>query len=276
MKVNLHTHSTVSDGKLSPNELVSRLHQDGVEIFALTDHDKLDGLPEAQKRANELGIKLINGIEITTRIFDINIPFLDESVFTLHMLGLNFDYNQLLGIYREIDALKAEKLRKLNQKLIDNGYAIPKFEHITRRVTLAKALVQCGYSKDEDTAFENIINPLYERWSDSVGVKTAVKMIHNAGGKLLWAHPFEILQNVQKYTLSESQIDYIADQLKLQGVDGIEVYYQKYNSNQVKFLKTIQKKYDFISSAGTDYHAKDSQPTTFIDIDHSLIQEVLK
>ncbi len=275
MKVNLHTHSTISDGRLSPKDLVEKLHQDGVKIFALTDHDKLDGINEAKEQAAEYEMKLITGIEISTRIFDLGISFLDEKIHTIHMLALNFNYETLKQSYQDIDKNKANKLGELNEQLIDLGYQIPRFVNLTRRVTIANALVTHGYAKSEEQAFEEIINKHYDRWSDNLGVKDVVRMVHNAGGKLLWAHPYEILENVSKCTLNESQIEEIARKLKLLGVDGIEVYYQKYKPEQIDFLKDIQKKYDFICSCGTDYHARDSQPITFVDIDLNLIKAVI-
>lgn len=276
MRINLHTHSNISDGKLSPEELVLKLYEDGVKIFALTDHDKIDGVPRAKKIAEELGVQCISGIEISTNIFDMNIPFLDAKVHTFHMLGLNFSYEILRCIYGKREANKVIKLQLLNKKLIDLGYRIPIIEHLNRRVTLAKALVCHGYAKDEEAAFETIINHHYERWSDNIGIKDAIQMIHAAGGKILWAHPFEILIGLNKLTLNEEQVAYIAQEMKMLGVDGIEVYYGKYHHGQIDFLKTLQREHDYILSAGTDYHAKESQPNTFIDIDVRLLEGVLK
>ena len=99
MKVNLHTHSNHSDGKLTPSQLINRLAENNVEVVALTDHDTISGIMEAKKQANNKGIMFINGIEISTKINGLDLGFLDENRHTLHLLGLGYDYNILHYIF---------------------------------------------------------------------------------------------------------------------------------------------------------------------------------
>lgn len=271
MRINLHTHSTHSDGKLNLEELINKLYLDNVEVFALTDHDTISGILEAKELSLKYGIKMINGIEISTRINDLDIPFLNSEIHTFHILGLDFDYNKLKKEYDEIEKNKLNKLKLLNENLISEGFKIPIIKNLKKRAQIADELIINGYAKTIEEAFENIINKRYYRWSDNINIKKVIQIIHNSGGKLIWAHPFEILENITKFHLNEDQIDFIAAKLKKLGVDGIEVYYQKYNEKQLDFLKSIQTKYNFIASVGTDYHGKDSQRVTYMEIDYKLI-----
>lgn len=91
MRVNLHTHSNASDGKLSPSNLIDKLACNNIEIIALTDHDTINGIEEAKIKADLHGIKFINGIEISTSINGLGLDFLDENKHSIHLLGINFD-----------------------------------------------------------------------------------------------------------------------------------------------------------------------------------------
>ncbi len=276
MRVNLHTHSTVSDGTLSPSEIVHRLQQDGVVVMALTDHDKIDGLAEARTAATHCNLRLINGVEISAQMRDFTLNFLNTTTDSLHLLGLGFDDIKLMAIYQEKRLLKQKRLEALNQTLIKNGFNIPVLADLDKRTQIANALVTKGYASSTHEAFETIINHYYDPWIDSVGVKEAVDMIHSAGGLILWAHPYEILRSIAKVHLDNEQIEQLCISLKALEIDGIEVYYQIYSPAQTEYLQTLQKKFEFIASAGTDYHAKANQPNTFIDIDPRKIKEVLE
>src|SRR5690554_1604975 len=133
MRINLHTHSTHSDGKLNVEELINKLYLDNVEVFALTDHDTISGILEAKELSLKYGIKMINGIEISTRINDLDIPFLNSEIHTFHMLGLDFDYNKLKKEYDEIEKNKLNKLKLLNENLIYEGFKIPIIKNLKKR-----------------------------------------------------------------------------------------------------------------------------------------------
>jgi|GEM_PF-2628111 len=276
MRVNLHTHSTVSDGTLSPCDLAAKLHGDGVEVFALTDHDKIDGLSEAKFAAERFGMRFITGVEISASTRDIDIDFLDPTTHSIHLLGLGFDGDALARYYYEKDDKKRQKLHTLNKKLIKLGYKIPLINDLRKRTQVANYLVERGYSTSLYDAFENIINHYYDRWEDSMNIKEAVAIIHQSKGRLLWAHPYEVLKGLEKVCLTDIQIDLVCARLKSLGIDGIEVYYGMYDDSQIRHLSAMQHKYDFIASAGTDYHGKANRPATFVDIDIDKIKGVLE
>lgn len=274
MKVNLHTHSNVSDGTLTPKELVQKLHNDGLDVFALTDHDRLDGLIIAREEAEKAGIKFINGIEISCNLTDIDLPFIDDTS-SVHLLGLNFNLDALKAIYQKRQTDKNKRLVVLLSKLLERGYDIKIDGPLVKKTQIAEALVKSGYTKDIQTAFNEIINRYYERYIDNMTVKEAIQMIHDAQGKILWAHPFDILDGIVKRRINEEQVDKFCQIFKKLGVDGIEVYYQRFSDTQRAYLKSLQNKYQFIASAGTDYHAKPMHQPTYVEIEALLIKEVL-
>jgi predicted metal-dependent phosphoesterase TrpH len=276
MKVNLHTHSTVSDGTLSPKELILKLVSDEVQIIALTDHDRIDGLHEAYITAQELGIQFINGIELSVHIHDLDIDELEPEHHTLHMLGLNFNLELFNLLMKERLIRKEGRLKDLVKVLRNEGYSINADTYYARKTAIAQALVDAGYANDIQEAFNLIINKHYDRSIDFMNINEACELIHSAGGKLLWAHPFDILYDIKKVRIEKELVDKIASKLKIKKVDGIEVYYQPFNEDQIQFLKSIQEKYQFIASSGTDYHGKESRKVTYVDLDLKLISEVIK
>lgn len=274
MKVNLHTHSTFSDGLLTPKDLVITLKEVGVELIALTDHDSISGLIDAKKEADKLGIRFINGIEMSSKVSDLKIDFLDPNEHTLHLLGLGFEYDKIVTLLNEKKELKNKRLIELNNLLIKEGYQISIIQDLEKRTQIANELIRKNYANNLDKAFE-IINIYYERWQDEFTIKEAIRFIHQSGGYIIWAHPFEILEGRTKFVLVENQIEQILKQLVSLGLDGIEVYYEKYNQKQVEYLKKLMNKYNLITSAGTDYHAKPNQPVKFIDVEAKSIKEFL-
>lgn len=274
MRVNLHTHSNVSDGALSPKELVQKLHKDGLEVFALTDHDRLDGLSVVRQEAEKLGMSFINGIEISCRLTDIELPFINDTS-SVHLLGLNFNLDALKLNYQKRQMDKQKRLIVLLDKLLERGYEIQINKPLVKKTQIAEALVNTGYTKDIQTAFNEIINRYYDRNIDNMTVKEAIQMVHDAQGKILWAHPFDILDGIVKRRINEEQVDKFCQIFKKLGIDGIEVYYQRFTDDQRTYLKSLQNKYLFIASAGTDYHAKPMHSPTYVDIEASLIKEVL-
>jgi len=192
MKVNLHTHSTASDGLLSPKDLIKRLALDQVEVCALTDHDSIKGIKEAQQEAFLHNIRFINGVEISTKIDDLEIEFLDENIHTLHILALNFDYEMLSSLFNDREKDKINRLRKLVEELKHDGYYLDITLPIVKKTQIALQLVKHDYAEDIQMAFNTIINRYYDRNQDNMTIDTVVDMVHKTGGKVIWAHPFEI------------------------------------------------------------------------------------
>lgn len=274
MRVNLHTHSTESDGKLSPKELVLKLHKNKVEVMALTDHDSIEGLNEAKTQSDKLGIDFINGIEFSTDMRELNIDFIDPSDTTMHLLGLGFNYMKLYNILHNRKLAKRKRVDDLIIALKNDGYKLDDNLCNNKRTHVANSLVQNGCAINVQDAFNNIINNYYDRTIDTTKVSDVVRMIHGANGLVIWAHPYEILKG-EKITLDIKQIETICRKLKDFNVDGIEAYYYNYPKTQRDKLKSLLVKYDFISSCGTDYHAKYDDESPYYDINEKCIEEIL-
>lgn len=275
MRVNFHTHSNVSDGLLTPRELIEKLNSDQVKYCALTDHDRLKGLEEAKKAATEYGIKFVSGIEISCNLKGVQVDGLDQNTYGVHILGLNFDLEKLSHFYRQRESMKRQRINVLLNSLIEDGYEIDKNIRTDRKTIIAQELVEKGYAENVQDAFNNIINYYYDKFIDNMNVKDAIDLIHQAGGISIWAHPFEILQHVKKVSINCSLVEILCNRLKMLGLNGLEVYYEPYVDKQINFLKKMQRKYNFKASFGTDYHGKENQPATYVDINESLVKELL-
>ena len=277
MRVNLHTHSTKSDGTLTPKEVINKLYENKVEICALTDHDTLDGLEEAQNTAEQLGILFINGIEIPTKINELDIDFITDR-HTIHLLALNFDRGKLQKFFDDRLIAKKERIETLISQLKNDKYRLnyDSLVGISKRTSIAKELVNNKYAVSVQDAFNNIINTYYNRFIDNLEISEVVKIVHESNGKVIWAHPYDILFDVSKVRINEEKVAMICKRLSLFGIDGIEVYYEKFSDKQIEFFKLQQEKFCFITSCGTDYHAKPIDFPIFMEIDINLIKEVLR
>ncbi len=256
--IDLHTHSNVSDGILSPKDLILYAKSRGVKAIALTDHDTIKGLKEAREIAIENEIEFVNGIEFSAEFN----KYSEE----LHIIGLFFDLNnedfinfcskmieyrlarnnQLLNFLNEkgIDIKKEELLQ-------DNPY----FENIGKP-NFARLLVKKGVAKNVFEAFNNYLsNEKLRNFVHRVKFKESeiIDVIHKARGIAILAHPDQLGINDK-----DELIAFIKD-LKDKGLDGIEVYYTGYTKKDIKFYKNIAKKFNLLLSGGSDFHGPDTR-----------------
>ncbi len=244
-KVDLHSHSTVSDGFDTPTALVEKMSRAGISALALTDHDALDGLPEARKAADRLGLRLIPGAEISADApngDDIHIValFVDES---------NEDFRRQLEVRQDNRRRRGEKMV---QNLIDAGYPID-LEEIRRdvgdgvwgRPHLARALVCAGHARDNDDAFARFLHnkcPWHvpqEKWSAG----DVVRAIREAGGISSLAHPVW-------YKNPEGIVETLAEE----GLDAIEVFHPDHAAAEIERFSRLAQKHGLLVTAGTDFH----------------------
>lgn len=256
IKINLHSHSTCSDGVLNPKELIVHLAKKGVTHLALTDHDTLAGLNEAKLEAKNQGIVFINGVEFSTKVYGLNLNFLNEELHTIHLLGLGFNAEKLQELLDEDLNQKERHLFALNQRLISEGYQISLIDKLNRRTTLAMELIKKGYEKTTQQAFQNVIGRYYDRTKDEMTVTKVVNLVHQSGGEIYLAHPFDVLRGNEKQRLTENQVELLCKALCANNLDGIETYYQNFDARQIKYLEEIAKKKLLKSSIGTDFHGK--------------------
>ncbi len=244
-RTDLHTHSTFSDGVLSPTDLIDLAYRRGVRIMALTDHDTIEGLPEAfAATARYPDLTLIPGVELST----------DVPGNEVHVVGHFIDW-QDQDFQRRLQHMRQSRLgraRKMVDKLASLGKPISwervqafASEGAVGRPHVARALVEAGHVATFNEAFDLYINrngPAYvER--ERLTPTEAVEMIVAVRGLPTLAHPREL-----------GQLDELLSQLKTVGLIGMEVYYQDYSLEEVERLLVVANRFALIPLGGSDYH----------------------
>lgn len=247
----LHCHSTASDGSLSPAEVVSRAHQHGVTALALTDHDTIAGLAAAQERAQEHGLQLIPGIELSAEWQSIN----------LHIVGLNINPNhppllaatQTLQDTRLVRATKiAEKLAKKNIPGALEAVLAAAGDGMVTRSHFAEFLTSRHHVTTHQEAFDRYLakgKPAYVAtpWAD---LALAVGWITGSGGVAVLAHPL-------RYKLTNNQMKRLLTIFKEAGGAGIEVVTGRSNADEIQRTARVAQDFDLHGSVGSDFHSPD-------------------
>ncbi|MBA7692745.1 5'-3' exoribonuclease [subsurface metagenome] len=254
-KVDLHMHSTASDGRLTPEDVVRKSAENGLTVIALTDHDTVDGIAPALVAAKAFPwLKVIPGIEIST-------DFPDGEV---HVLGYFIDYTD------PEFATRLERMRHSRQgraqgmiaKLRDLGIHI-EWQQVLEiagsgsigRPHIAQAMLDKGYIASIKEAFTKYIGrggPAYVEREKITPVE-AVKLILRTKGLPVLAHPL---------TISDPEAMFV--ELKAAGLVGIEAYYNGYTADEISRLVNLADKYGLIASGGSDYHGLDVSHETMI------------
>ncbi|XP_072953018.1 uncharacterized protein [Typha angustifolia] len=250
----LHSHSTCSDGFLSPSALVERAHKNGVKVLALTDHDTMDGIAEAMEAARKLDIRIIPGVEISAVCSPRDESEAEEPVHILAYYGswgpARFEeLERLLAKIRDGRYVRAKeillKLSKLEMPL--------KFEHVSKiagngvapgRLHVARAMVEAGYVENLKQAFSRYLydgGPAYATGSEPVA-EAVVQLISHTGGISALAHPWALKNPVA-----------IIRKLKTAGLHAIEVYR---SDGKLSGFSDLADVYELVKLGGSDYHGR--------------------
>ncbi len=254
-KVDLHIHSSASDGLLSPTEIVRKSVVLGLTIIALTDHDTVDGIAPALAAAKAFPqLKVIPAVEIST----------DVSADEVHVLGYFVDYTayELQIALERMRSSRQQRARGMIAKLGDSGIHIEwqRVQEIAEggtvgRPHLAQAMLEKGYIASIKEAFTKYISrsgPAYvER--DKMTPQEAVELILRSNGLPVLAHPLFI-----------SDPEKLVVELKAAGLVGIEAYYDNYTADEIERLVSLANKYNLITSGGSDYHGLDASTETML------------
>ncbi len=252
--IDLQMHSTFSDGSMTPTELVQKAKSMGLTAIALTDHDTIDGLPEFLMAGKKYQIETVPGVEISV---DIKLPNNGH----MHILGLFINpedepLKSTLDYLRTQRNLRAEKIVR---RLVELSMPITMEELLEEagegsigRPHIAKIMVRKGYVSSIMEAFEKYLKKGGPAYIDKVklGERDAIKLIKEAGGLAILAHPHLMRYN----TFEETRNKILA--LKELGLDGFEVYYSGMPAEISQKLLHLAQEYDFAISGGSDFHGE--------------------
>jgi len=250
LNVDLHCHSYISDGVLAPAAVAARAKANGVDVWALTDHDEVGGIPEARAAAAQFGLKYVPGVEIS-------ITWAGE---TVHIVGLRIDETnealiQGLALTR---SGRERRAREISAQLAAVG--IPDAYEgalkyvgnpdLISRTHFARYIIEIGACADIAGVFRNYLiegRPGYvpHRWAT---LKDAVTWIRGAGGIAIVAHP-------GRYNFSDLAFDEFFAEFKQLGGAAIEVVTGSHTPDQYDYFAKVAKKYGFMASRGSDFHA---------------------
>ncbi len=247
-RIDLHTHTTFSDGSCSPTELVELASHKGLDILAITDHDTTDGLSEALLACKDLPLELIPGIELSAQYHNRE----------MHILGyfINLTNSQFQD---RLDALRSTRIERLHQ-ILDRLHALGmdiSLEDIEQtskigtigRPHIAQVLIAKGYVKSMKDAFEQLLGSRGKAYIPRVVPEAheIIDWITDAGGIPVLAHPYW-----EGYNKEESTT--VCQTLVEQGLQGLEVFYGTFSARHISFNLGLAKQFDLLMTGGSDFH----------------------
>lgn len=270
--VDLHCHSSYSDGNLSVSELIIKAKASNVDCLSITDHDNVDSIKEILSYKDDSEIKLISGVELSSVL-----NFYGEKKY-IHLLGYDFDCNSNL----------TKELKRYKQNLIDNNIDflknIKKFiRHIPNCIfeeldcsnykllqnQITTILIKYGFSNEYILDFQNQIFPFIPNYDNyEMDTIKAIELINELNGVAVLAHP-------NKLELSNSELDDLVSILTRHGLKGIETFHSSFNEKDFELFKQVAIKNRLLQSVGSDYHfdTKDDNIVLGYGINNNLCQE---
>ena len=246
--IDLHVHSTASDGTLTPSRLVEEAKAAGLSAFALTDHDTVDGIAEAKAAAKAADIELVPGVELST----------EYNGKEIHMVGLFLDEtNERLArhLIRFRDN-RDNRNQKMYQKLREYGFEISEEalremfpDAVLTRAHVARFLLDHGYIGSIAEAFETYIGDgcPCNIPREKISPQEAIQLIHHAKGKAVLAHPI-------LYHMSDATVRGLIEDCLACGMEGIEARYSTYQKEDAQYIQNLAEEYGLMLSGGSDFH----------------------
>jgi len=245
--IDLHTHSTCSDGLLTPTALLTLAARRGLAAIALTDHDTVAGLPEALAHGKTIGVEVLTGIEISSGFDGIS----------LHILGYGFNHEHpgLLAFIERLQQARRSRNQGILERLHALGISITNDElaHIAEgqigRPHFARLLAQKGLAKNTQDAFSRYLKRGGPAFVEHVKPQAdeVIDQIIKANGLAMLAHPACSDPGLEK-------IPALVARLKGSGLAGLEAIYPTHSKKVCRFLQALATRHDLLISGGTDYH----------------------
>lgn len=245
--IDMHMHSSVSDGDKSPGELVNVAVKKNISVMSLTDHDSVGGIEETMEEAKKHNIGFIPGIELSC--FDKK---------DTHVLGYNIDWQDetFKSALKKLQDSRMNRMEKMVEGLKKGGFDICMDEvrskcsgQVMGRPHIAEVLVEKGYGKDTRDVFGKYIGSgkKYYVPYKKLGVDEGIKLIHECGGKAVLAHPKLLRYNAKDFAE-------LLEKYSAFGLDGIEVYYPCHYDEHIKLFSKLARKLNMLMTCGGDYH----------------------
>lgn len=266
--IDLHLHTNYSDGVESPEEMVRRAQRLGLKTIAITDHDGIGGVVRARLEGEKIGVKVVSGLEFSTTLFFPNDSF-DGEEHHIHMLGYGIDLKNQCLTLKMTDLIQKRMLRnkKMQNVFAESGIVFTDEElkenspsGYVGKVSFARVLLEKGYTKSFEEAF------LSEKFMRSPSIRVirkekteaqeAIRIIHEAGGKAFFAHPFQLsypslMEDGKGFS---ARLFLVLKQLKEDGLDGLECYYPTHDQAQTDCLLALADQIGLLVSVGSDDH----------------------
>lgn len=269
--IDLHLHTYYSDGNLSPDDVIKRAAARGATVVAITDHDAIDGIPEALKAGKKYGVRVIPGLEFSAGLEEeepsFGLPDYPGQEVFMHILGYNIDLNnealkKIMEFLRKERHQRNEKLlaelQKLGFHLSPEDLRQRPDQDYVGKPNFAVALAQKGYIEKPSDAFaskENLRHPdVLAIKRDKILAKNCVRLIREAGGMAVLAHPMKIPFLGRKKPGYFDRLSVLLDQLLGWGLHGLECCYNQHSPEETETLIQMARVRGLLITGGSDYH----------------------
>ena len=246
--IDLHLHSTYSDGTMTPSELVRLAANIGLSAVSITDHDTVSGTEEALREGKKCALEVVPGLEISVEHRGTN----------LHLLGYYFDWldERLVETLKMLQTSREERNRKIVSKFQEMGINLSQDElqneagaGVAGRPHFARLLVKKNIVKTNEQAFAHYLKAGRCAYVSRfvLDIREAIEILHHAGGFAVVAHPALI-------PCSMNELSGILRELKQAGIDGLETYYPTQRGDVFKKIRALARQYQLLETGGSDYH----------------------
>ena len=273
--IDLHTHTTQSDGSASPAELIARASSKRARAIAITDHDTVAALDEARDAADRFGLEFISGIEISA----------EYSPGTMHILGYCLDersiaLNEQLGELREAREKRNPEIAKRLQALgLDIGYdevSTAAGNEVVGRPHFARLMVERGYAASIQDAFDRFLKKGAAAYVEKARLspRDSINLIREAGGVAVLAHPYQLRLS------SYEAVDELVAELAGFGLDGIEAIYSRHSPDERVAYAENAARHGLLVTGGSDYHGSYKPDIDLmtglgdLEVPYALLEEV--
>lgn len=253
-QIDLHVHTTASDGTLTPTQVVALAKEKNLSAIAITDHDTTEGVNEAIRAGLDLGVEVVPGAELSCSY---------DGKKEIHILGLFIDQNDITLTSRlsELKIIREQRNDRIADRFNEIGIPVSMDElremypdAVITRAHFASYLCTKGLAKSVKEVFDRYLNdngPCYVA-REKLNPKDTISLIHNAGGLAILAHPV-------RYHMGKDSLAECVRTLTRMGLDGLEALYSTYTASDESQIRCLAKEYHLILSGGSDFHG-DNKP----------------